>query len=153
MSTPSLTRSALLDFLRAHRYGVQASVAADGAPQAAVVGIAVSDAFELVFDTLASTRKALNLTTEPRIAFVIGGLLDGEQQTVQYEGVIDRPTGRSLEAMLALYLESFPDGQERLAWPGLIHLRARPLWLRYSDYGADPPFLLELDGPALAALR
>jgi hypothetical protein len=36
-------------------------VAAGGAPQAAVVGIVVSDALELFFDTLGSTRKMANL--------------------------------------------------------------------------------------------
>jgi hypothetical protein len=39
---------------------VQATASTDGAPQAAVVGYAVTDDLELVFDTLASTRKAEN---------------------------------------------------------------------------------------------
>ena len=58
---------------------VQASVAAAGGVQAAVVGIAVSDQFESVFDTLLTTRKAQNLLLDPHIALVIGGLLDGRE--------------------------------------------------------------------------
>ena len=113
----------------------------------------MSDAFELIFDTLTSTRKALNLSRDPRVALVIGGLADGEQQTVQYEGFADRPNGVELELARALYFETFPDGRDRLAWPGLVHLRVRPLWLRYSDYRIDPPIVVEFDAVQLSALR
>jgi hypothetical protein len=62
---PVLTRASLLDFLRGHRYAVEASVAAASGVQAAVVGIAVSERFEIVFDTLETTRKAQNLRSTP----------------------------------------------------------------------------------------
>jgi hypothetical protein len=150
--TPVLTRASLLDFLRGHRYAVEASVAAAGGVQAAVVGIAVSDGFEIVFDTLDTTRKAQNLAVDPRIAFVIGGLLDGEERTVQYEGVADRPAGAELRAVQELYFQAFPDGRERLAWAGLVHLRVRPRWLRYSDYRSASPVIIELSRPELLAL-
>ena len=64
----------LLTFLRAHRYAVQASPSRDRGVQAAVVGIAVLDTFEIVFDTIVTSRKAHNLEADPRIALVIGGL-------------------------------------------------------------------------------
>ncbi len=41
-----MTRADLLQFMRAHRYAVQASVSAAGLPQAALVGIVVTDGFE-----------------------------------------------------------------------------------------------------------
>ena len=47
----------LLEFMRRHRLAVAASVTATSTPQAAVVGIAVTDRFELVFDTLESSGK------------------------------------------------------------------------------------------------
>ena len=56
-----MTRDDILAFLRTQKLGVVSSVNVAGAPQSAVVGYAVSDAFELVFDTLGDTRKALNL--------------------------------------------------------------------------------------------
>ena len=62
----------LLAFLRQHRLAVEASVSAAQTPQAAVIGIAVTDRFEIVFDTVDSTRKALNLRSNSRLAFVIG---------------------------------------------------------------------------------
>lgn len=148
-----MTRAALLQFLRGHRLAVQASAASIGGVQAAVVGIAVSDQFEIIFDTLTTTRKAQNLARDPSIALVIGGLLQGEEQTVQYEGVADRPTGSELEPLKELYFQAFPDGRDRLSWPGLIYIRVRPRWLRYSDYRTDPPVILEFDSIQLAALR
>ena len=79
----------LLRFLRSHRVAVEASVAAGGGAQAAVVGFAMTNRFEIVFDTIDSTRKARNLRRNPKLAFVIGGLLPGDERTVQYEGVSD----------------------------------------------------------------
>src|SRR5205814_3855852 len=72
---------------------VQSSVSALNHAQAAVVGFAVSEAFEIIFDTLDSTRKVANLRANPRIALVIGGLDAGDERTVQYEG-IDRKSTR-----------------------------------------------------------
>ena len=141
-----------MHFLRGHRLAVEASTAVAGGVQAAVVGIAVSDTFELVFDTLASTRKAQNLAREPRIALVIGGVVDGEEQTVQYEGIADRPGGEELRSFQELYYLAFPDGRDRLSWPGLIYIRVKPLWLRYSDFRSDPPQILEFDAGQLADL-
>lgn len=121
--------------------------------QSAVVGIAISDEFEIVFDTLETTRKAQNLTADPRIAFVFGGTADGDTRTVQLEGLAELPAGESLRAARDLYFKVFPDGPERLAWPGIVHFRVRPQWLRYSDYGVEPPLIVELDAAGLAGLR
>jgi pyridoxamine 5'-phosphate oxidase-like protein len=146
-----MTRGDLLEFMRSCRYAVESSVSPSGAPQAAVVGIAVTDAFEIVFDTLADTRKAGNLRRHPRIAFVIGGTLDGDERTVQYEGIADEPSGAERERLVAVYLDRFPDGRARQPWPGLIYLCARPTWIRYSDYGADPPVIVEFTDADLRA--
>ena len=148
-----LSRAQLLHFLRQHRLAVQASIATTGGVQAAVVGIAVSDTFELVFDTLDTTRKVHNLAQDPRIALVIGGLLDGEEQSVQYEGLADRPTGTELASLQDLYFRAFPDGRDRLSWPGITYVRVKPRWLRFSDYRADPPMILEFDQAQLEALQ
>jgi general stress protein 26 len=138
-----MTRAQLIAFIRKHRLGVEASVAATGTPQAAVVGIAVSDDLELVFDTLASTRKCANLRRDPRVAFVIGW---DEEQTVQLEGVADEPAGAELARLQAVYFAAFPDGPSRLSWPGITYFRVRPTWVRYSDFRAGES-IVEL-GPA-----
>lgn len=144
-STPAdVTRSELITFLRRYRLAVQATTATDGAPQAAVVGIAVSDALEIVFDTLQSTRKFQNLRTDPRIALVIGW---DDAQCAQIEGTADVPSGAELERLKRCYFEVYPDGRERLAWAGITHVRVRPHWVRFSDFTCDPPRIVEF-GPA-----
>jgi pyridoxine/pyridoxamine 5'-phosphate oxidase len=133
----------LLQFMRRHRVAVQASVSAATGPQAAVVGFAVTDQFEIVFDTLASSRKAMNLRQNPKIALVIGGLSPGDERTVQYEGIADEPAGDELERLKQAYYAAYPDGPSRVSWAGLIYVRVRPAWIRYSDFNANPPLIVE----------
>jgi general stress protein 26 len=146
-----MNRSAILAFMRRHRVAVQASVSAAGSAQAAVVGIAVTDRFEIVFDTLGSSRKAQNLRRNPKVAFVIGGLVDGEERTVQYEGLADEPTGEELERVKQAYYDVYPDGRSRLAWPGLTYVRVQPAWIRYSDFSVASPMILEFTAAELLA--
>lgn len=148
-----MTRAALLAFLRGHRYAVQSSTHPTGAPQSAVVGIAVSDDFEIVFDTIDNSRKARNLRRRSEIAFVLGGVTPNDERTVQYEGVADEPDGAARARLSELYLAVFPDGRERQQWPGLIYVRAKPTWLRYSDYNQVPPQIVEFDRAALEELK
>jgi general stress protein 26 len=136
-------KEGVLRFLRAHRLAVQATASPQGAPQAAVVGYAVTERLELIFDTLASTRKARNIRENSRVAFVIGGLRKADERTVQYEGIADEPCGEELERLKTIYYGVFPDGPSRLSWPGLIYVRVRPTWIRYSDYNSDPPEIIE----------
>jgi PPOX class probable F420-dependent enzyme len=126
-----VTRTDLLAFLRRHRLCVQASVSSSGSPQAAVVGFAVTDDLEIVFDTLATTRKMQNLRRDPRVAVAIGW---DEEQTAQIEGVADEPTGAELDRLKAAYFEVYPDGVERQQWKHITYVRVRPTWARYSDF-------------------
>ncbi|NEU96004.1 pyridoxamine 5'-phosphate oxidase family protein [Bradyrhizobium uaiense] len=136
-----MTRAELLAFLRMHRLAVVSTVH-DGAPQAAVVGIAVSDELEIIFDTLTTSRKYRNLSTDPRAALVIGW--DAEQ-TAQLEGVADFPTGAALAACKQVYFAAWPDGLEREAWPNIGYVRVRPNWVRFSDFGAVPARVGEIE--------
>ena len=140
-----MTRAELLQFMRGHSLAVQTSVSPTGAPQAAVVGIVVTDDFEVFFDTLDRTRKVHNLRRNSKIAFVIGGLTDGDERTVQYEGVADEPSGAELHRLKELYFIAFPDGRERQSWPGLVYVRAQPTWIRYSDFNRAPPEIVEFN--------
>ena len=146
-----MTTAELLAFMQGNKLAVQASVSATSAAQAAVVGIAVTDALEVVFDTLDSTRKVANLRTNPRLACVIGGPVPGDERTVQYEGVADEPTGAERERIRAAYFSAWPDGRSRADWPGLIYVRVRPTWIRYSDFNQNPPLVVEFDARRLDA--
>ena len=139
--------------MRAHRYAVQSSTAASGHPQSAVVGVAVSDRFEIVFDTVVSSRKSVNLLRDPRIAFVLGSVSPDAAWTIQFEGLADELRGAERERLVALYLTVFPDGIDRQQWPGLTYFRARPTWIRSSDWTTEPPDIAELDAQALDRLR
>lgn len=146
-----MEREAVLRFMRQSRYAVEATVTPYGAPQAAVVGIAVTDRLEIVFDAIETSRKVQNLRVNRRVAFVIGNSLAGDERTMQFEGLADEPTGSELERMKSAYYEVFPDGRDRLRWPGLTYVRVTPVWLRYSDYNVNPPLILEFDPGQLDA--
>jgi hypothetical protein len=68
---------------------------------------------------------------------------DGEERTAQYEGIADEPSGEELDRLKAVYYGVYPDGRDRLSWKGLIYVRVRPMWIRYSDYNANPPLIVE----------
>ena len=139
----------LLRFIREHRLAVEASVSASFAAQAAVVGFAISDEFEIIFDTLDYTRKVPNIRRNPKVALAIGGLTPGDERTAQYEGLADEPTGAELERLTEIYYRVYPDGRARRSWPGLIYVRVRPTWIRYSDFNVDPPQIVEFTADQL----
>ena len=140
-----MNRDELLRFIREHRYAVVSTVSASGRPQSATVGVVVTDQFEVFFDTLAPSRKSINLQTDPHIAVVFGSLEPGSTKTVQYEGLADQPTGAELATLLEQYLAKFHAGLERQDWPGITYFRVRPTWARYSDFSQTPPEICEFD--------
>jgi hypothetical protein len=140
-----MKKTALVDFIRRHPYAVQATVSPTTSPQAAVVGLAVSDDLEIVFDTVDTTRKLQNLRRNPAISLVVGGCAPGEEQTLQIDGIADEPTGPDLDRLRQVYYAQFPDGPSRLSWAGLVYVRIRPRWMRYSDFTKDPPVIEEID--------
>jgi len=116
-------------------------VSPSGAPQAAVVGVVITDRFELFFDTLDVSRKVQSFRHNSKVAFV---MWTGER-TVQFEGVADEPQGQELELLKELYFARFPEGRDRQNWPGLTYVRARPTWIRYSDFDKRPPLVVEFN--------
>ncbi|HXJ23176.1 MAG TPA: pyridoxamine 5'-phosphate oxidase family protein [Polyangia bacterium] len=142
-----MTRADLVRLLREHRLAVVSTLGEDGASQSAVVGCATSDDLEIVFDTLETTRKARNLRRDPRISLVIGW---DRQTTAQIEGLADFPAGSELDRVRACYFQAYPDGRDRLSWPGITHVRVRPRWIRWSDFNQQPPFIFESEAGRLA---
>jgi len=145
-----MTPTELLRLMRSHRLAVEASCAPEGRAQAALVGIAVTDAFEIVFDTLTTTRKARNLRTSPGVAFVLGGWAAADERTVQLEGIADEPVGAELERIKTAYFAAWPDGPARASWPDITYFRVRPTWIRFSDFNCAPPEIIEFTSDQLA---
>jgi pyridoxine/pyridoxamine 5'-phosphate oxidase len=135
-----VTKAELVAFLRSERLGVVSTVDRAGRPESALVGIAASDAMELVFDTLATTRKVTNLRANPRVAIVVGGW-GAREQTAQLEGIADEHVDDRLREV---YYAAYPDGRERASWRDLIYVRVRVTWARFSDFDARPPMIVEV---------
>jgi uncharacterized pyridoxamine 5'-phosphate oxidase family protein len=129
-----MTRGELLGFLQKHRLGVVATISPNGDPQSSVVGIAVTDQLEILFDTLSTTRKCKNLRRHPKISVVVGW---DQEITVQYEGIADEPTGAELERLKKLYFVVYPECMEHQSWDGITYFRIRPTWIRYSDFNSN----------------
>jgi pyridoxine/pyridoxamine 5'-phosphate oxidase len=146
----SVDKAVLLACMRREPYAVQASIAADGRPQAALVGVVVSERFEVFFDTLGSSRKAGNLRQRPHTALVLGPSAADSTRTVQVEGPADEPSGDDLRRLLEQYFERFPDGRARQSSPDITYWRVRPTWIRYSDFSTDPPVIVTFTGADLA---
>lgn len=135
-----MTKVDLFKFMAGHKLGVLGTISATGAPQSALVGIAVAADLEIVFDTVASSRKYANLCANPAASFVIGW---AGEATVQYEGRAVQPAGAELSRYQQIYFEGYPDGPDRLSWPGIAYFVVRPKWIRYSDYDQRPPLIEE----------
>ena len=134
----------LYSFMTRFRYGVVSSVVADGSPQSALVGIAVTPQLEIVFDTLNTSRKYRNLVARPSCSLVVGW--SGEQ-TVQFEGVAELPCAAELKRFQDVYFAAWPDGPARMTWPGIAYFVVRPKWIRYSDFDQNPPLIHETTFP------
>ncbi|HEY6129901.1 MAG TPA: pyridoxamine 5'-phosphate oxidase family protein [Candidatus Acidoferrum sp.] len=132
----------LFQFLDHHRLGVLSSLAPDGAPQSALVGIAVTPELEIVFDTVERSRKCANIASDPRVAFVIGW--QGEI-TVQYEGIARKIPSTELGPHHEIYFRKFTDGPSRLKWEGITYYVVNPKWIRYSNYNQSPPEIVEFE--------
>ena len=133
----TLTNPELVAYMRGHTLAVVATLGGDGCPQAALVGVGVTDDLEVIFDTVSTSRKHANVIADPRAAVTSSG--PGEK-TLQFEGVA-APVSTTDPADAHLreaYHRVWPDGPERLAWPDLGYWRISPIWLRYSDYDQGP---------------
>jgi hypothetical protein len=137
-----MTKVDLFKFMTANKLGVLGTISRDGDPQSALVGIAVTSELEVIFDTLSSSRKYANLVANPTASFVIG-LTDLPEITVQFEGRAFQPTGPELARYQHVYFAAYPDGPDRMNWPGIAYFVVQPKWIRYSDYDKQPPLIEE----------
>src|SRR5215472_5077170 len=131
-----MDRSELLAYMRSHTLAVIATIGPRG-PQGALVGVATTVDFGMVFDTVSDSRKHENLTRDPRICVTFSG--PGEK-TLQYEGhALAVSTTAPADAIYReAYYAAWPEGRDRLEWPRLIYWRIVPRWARFSDFDRGP---------------
>lgn len=123
----------IYQFVSQHKLAVVSTINSSGKPEAALVGIAVSDQLEIIFDTVASSRKYANILKNAYVALVIGW---DDETTVQYEGRAE-VLGDHAEAdkYREIYYSAWPDGRERTeSWAGLVHIKIMPEWIRFSNF-------------------
>lgn len=141
-----MTEAELYAFIQNCRFGVLATVSKSGAPQSALVGIAITEQLEIIFDTVKSSRKYPNLIARPTCSFVIDGW-GAAEQTVQYEGVAEELASPAREQYQETYFKAWPDGPARMSWPGIVYFVVQPIWIRYSDFDRNPPLIREFSFP------
>jgi len=137
-----MTEADLYKFLIQCKLGVLGTIGDAGTPQSALVGIAVTEDLEIVFDTVKNSRKYPNLIARPACSFVVGW---AGEKTVQYEGQAEELSGSELQRCQKVYFQAWPDGPSRLTWPRIVYFIVRPRWIRYSDFDQNPPFIREFN--------
>jgi len=137
-----VTRELIYQYINEQKLGVVSTVNSNSKPESAVVGIAVSVDLEIIFDTVKASRKYQNIFHNARVALVIGW---DNEITVQYEGIAEvLGDGNKAQQLREIYYKIYPDGRERAAtWPGLVHIKVTPSWIRYNDFN-EPPLIEEL---------
>jgi pyridoxine/pyridoxamine 5'-phosphate oxidase len=125
----------IFDIVRRKRLMVVSTVHGSGAPEAALIGFALTPQNEVVFDTLSDSRKAMNLVRRPAAALVVGW---DDNVSIQIEGDARQPVDDDLASAKAAYFHQWPDGRERENWPNIAYFVVRPRWIRYSCYEGAP---------------
>ena len=139
-----MTREFIYGFIKQHDLAVLSTLSGENCPEAALIGIAVSEDLEIVFDTVKTSRKYKNLLQNPLIALVIGW---DNETTVQYEGKAEELNSEDDGHLKELYFAEFKDSRERAeTWPDIVHFKITPKWIRYSNFNV-PVLIEEMTAP------
>ena len=134
-----MTKEFLYSFIKQHRLTVISSINEALKPEAALIGFAISEKLEIIFDTLSTSRKYKNISQNPNVALVIGW---GDETTVQYEGTASQLAGPEDDQYREIYYEVYSDGRDHAeTWAGLVHFKVSPKWIRYSNF--NEPVVIE----------
>lgn len=123
----------VLNFIKSQQLAVLSTVALDGFPEAAVVGISELDDLSLIFGTFNTYRKYKNLKNNPKVALVIGW----SHITIQYEGIAEEFAGDEREFAKQIHVLKLPTSKKFADLPEQCYFKIKPLWIRHSDYSND----------------
>jgi nitroimidazol reductase NimA-like FMN-containing flavoprotein (pyridoxamine 5'-phosphate oxidase superfamily) len=130
-----MEKAELLAYLQSQRLGVLGTLSPEGGCQGAIVGYAITPQFEILFDTVRTSRKYRNMLANPRVSFTVGDTTNrGDERTVQYEGIAEELAGEQLSRLRPAYYATWPDGIAREKWAGITWFIIHPRWIRYSDF-------------------
>ena len=122
-------------FIKTHKLAVIASVNETSLPEAAVIGIAVTENLEIIFSSFVTSRKYANLQKNPKIALVIGW---EKGTTVQYEGIAIELSQDEAEKQLETSLKKTQSIALKLELENQVVYKITPNWVRFSDLSIDP---------------
>jgi len=136
-----MTKDFVYEFIKRYRLAVISTISLNNKPEAALVGMAISEDLEIIFDTVKTSRKYQNLLQNPSVALVIGW---DNETTLQFEGIATELNGVDASHYKEIYFEAYPDGRERnKTWPDIVHFKITPKWIRYSNFN-DPVMIEEM---------
>jgi len=139
-----MTREFIYNFIKQHELAVLSTSSGENHPEAALIGIAVTEGLEIVFDTVKTSRKYKNLIQNPLVALVIGW---DKEITLQYEGIATELSSESHHRLKEIYFAAFKDARDRAeTWPDIVHFKIAPKWIRYSNFN-QPVLIEELSAP------
>ncbi len=132
-------RDEALSFLVDHDVGVLATVSRAGEPHARTIYYTCDDAFNIYFITLKNTRKAADLTSNQKAAFVVSEA--GTPKTIQVEGdVADLTYTATNDPLLTGFVHRLMTDKQygiplsHLDSSELKFYRLSPAWVRWGDF-------------------
>lgn len=135
-----LSKRDIYQFANQKKLCVISTISSGGKPESALVGFAITEDLELVFDTVAKSRKYKNIQDYPNVSVVIGW---ENEITLQYEGEarVLRESIRD-DKYREIYYTVFHEGRHRTeTWTDLAHIIIKPRWIRYCNF--NKPQIIE----------
>lgn len=145
-SIKPLAKKEILDFLKSSPMATISAIDANSQkPESALIAFAELDTFELIFETFYETRKYHNLRANNAVALVVGW--DTEHHaTLQYEGRAFPIPVAEIETYRQIFLrKKTPCTEQFLNYPRVRLYKTVPSWIRYSDYTAGVPRIIEME--------
>lgn len=132
-------RKDALSFIKHHKTGVLATVAASGEPHASMVFYTADDNFNIYFLTLIDSRKFAALQANPKVAFTVS--MPDVPQTLQIEGVamdisLDEEAKEKMPALMEVLSSNnwFYGPISKLDPKEKVMVWIKPTWIRWADY-------------------
>jgi predicted pyridoxine 5'-phosphate oxidase superfamily flavin-nucleotide-binding protein len=141
------TKAEVVAFLDTLPLCVLASLDGTGQPQAATVAFSQTDNLEFVVGTDESSRKALNIVNDDRVAVVVTDPM--LRYTVQAEGTARKVTAEEFDAYAQRHFEKLPASAPFRDVEGQCYFVVTPQWLRFSDCNPHPWVLTTFTGEDL----
>jgi hypothetical protein len=131
----------LADFLNTQQHGRIGTLGSDGRPQIANVAFSQTDTLKLIIGTSETSRKAVSLLADPRVAFEATD--PNKRYTMQFEGFARRLSIDDFKMYEAGHFKKLPGSLPFKDIKGQAYFLLEPTWVRFSDCSVYPWALTE----------